>query len=99
MAEPITQINVIPFGDSWEFITLKKKEPFVLFMKIVRHAHIKILMIKYNVLYNRGGSRDSVDGGLSYRAIFSIIDGTNCSPKVVLACRSVNLVFISFSVQ
>ena len=68
-------------------------------MKIVRHAHIKILMIKYNVLYNRGGSRDSVDGGLSYGAIFSIIDGTNCSPKAVLACRSVNLVFISFSVQ
>ena len=40
----------------------------------------------------RGGSRDSVDG-----EIFSIIDGTNCSPKAVLACRSVNLVFISFS--
>ena len=38
-------------------------------------------------------------GGLSYGAIFSIIDGTNCSPKAVLACRSVNLVFISFSVQ
>ena len=32
-------------------------------------------------------------------AIFSIIDGTNCSPKAVLACKSVNLVFISFSVQ
>jgi hypothetical protein len=47
----------------------------------------------------RGGSRDSVDGGLSYGAIFSIIDGTNCSPRAVLACRSVNLVFISFSVQ
>ena len=45
----------------------------------------------------RGGSRDSVvGGGLSYGAIFSIIDGTNCSPKAVLACRSVNLVFISF---
>jgi hypothetical protein len=38
-------------------------------------------------------------GGLSYGAIFLIIDGTNCSPKAVLACRSVNLVFISFSVQ
>jgi hypothetical protein len=38
-------------------------------------------------------------GGLSYGAIFSIIDGTNCSPRAVLACRSVNLVFISFSVQ
>ena len=79
--------------------------------------------------YNRGGSRDSVDGGggglkndilctvyilattgadpetlltgggLSCGAIFSIIDGTNCSPKAFLACRSVNLVFISFSVQ
>ena len=35
--------------------------------------------------------------GLSYGAIFSIIDATNCSPKAVLACRSVNLVFISFS--
>jgi hypothetical protein len=48
----------------------------------------------------RGGSRDSFDGegGLSYGAIFSIIDGSNCSPKEVLACRSVNLVFISFSV-
>ena len=32
----------------------------------------------------RGGSRDSVDGGLSYGAIFSIIDGTNCSSKAVL---------------
>ena len=53
------------------------------------------------MLNDRGGSRDSVDGGggLSYGAIFSIIDGTNCSPKAVLACRSVNLVFISFSVQ
>ena len=38
-------------------------------------------------------------GGLSYGAIFSIIDGTNCSPKAVLACRSVSLVFISFSIQ
>ena len=50
----------------------------------------------------RGGSRDSVDGGeggLSYGAIFSIIDVTNYSPKAVLACRSINLVFISFSVQ
>ena len=37
-------------------------------------------------------------GGFSYGAIFSIIDGTNCSPKAVLACRSVNLGFISFSV-
>jgi hypothetical protein len=37
--------------------------------------------------------------GLSYGEIFSIIDGTNCNPKAVLACRSVNLVFISFSVQ
>jgi hypothetical protein len=37
-------------------------------------------------------------GGLSYGAIFSI-DGTNCSPKAVLACRSVNLVSISFSIQ
>ena len=35
-------------------------------------------------------------GGLSYGAI---IDGTNCSPKAVLACWPVNLVFISFSVQ
>ena len=25
-------------------------------------------------------------GGLSYGAIFSIIDGTNCSPEAVLAC-------------
>ena len=38
-------------------------------------------------------------GWLSYGAIFSIIDGTNCSPKAVLVCRSVNLVFISFSIQ
>ena len=27
-----------------------------------------------------------------------LMDGTNCSSKAVLACRSVNLVFISFSV-
>jgi hypothetical protein len=51
----------------------------------------------------RGGSRDSFDGGeggggLSYEAIFSIIDGTRCSHKAVLACMSVNLVYISFSV-
>ena len=38
-------------------------------------------------------------GGFSYGTIFSIIDGTNCRPRAVLACRSVNLVFISFSVQ
>jgi hypothetical protein len=30
-------------------------------------------------------------GGLSYGAIFSMIDGTNCRPKAVLACRSVQL--------
>ena len=48
----------------------------------------------------RVGSIDSVDGGgLRYGAIFSIIDGTNCIPRAVLACRSVNLVFISFTVQ
>jgi hypothetical protein len=38
-------------------------------------------------------------GGPRYGAIFSIIDGTNCSPKAVLVCGSVNLVVISFSVQ
>jgi hypothetical protein len=27
------------------------------------------------------------EGGLSYGAIFSIIDGTNSNPKAVLACR------------
>ena len=42
-------------------------------------------------LYNQGRIQR-----FSYGAIFSIIDGTNCSPKAVLACRSVNLVFISF---
>ena len=36
-------------------------------------------------------------GGGGSGAMFSIIDATNCSPKTVLACRSVNLVFISFS--
>jgi hypothetical protein len=51
------------------------------------------------IIPTRGGSRDSVDGGLSYGVLFSIIDGINCSPKAVLACRSVNLVFVSFSVQ
>jgi hypothetical protein len=35
---------------------------------------------------------------LKYGVIFSIIDGTNCSPKAVLAWRLVNLVFILFSV-
>jgi hypothetical protein len=34
-------------------------------------------------------------GGLRYGAIISLIDGINCSPKVVLACRSVNLFFSS----
>ena len=38
-------------------------------------------------------------GGLSYGAIFSIIDGTNYSQSGSGVCRSVNLVFISFSVQ
>jgi hypothetical protein len=54
------------------------------------------------VVYNRGPGADPetlLTWGLSYGAIFSIIDGTNCSPKAVLTCRSVNLVFISFSVQ
>ena len=54
------------------------------------------------VVYNRGPGADPetlLTGGLRYGAIFSIIDGTNCSPKAVLAWRSVNLVFISFSVQ
>ena len=46
-----------------------------------------------------GGGGGRGGGRLSYRAIFSIIDGTNCSPKAVLACRSVSLVFISFSIQ
>jgi hypothetical protein len=30
----------------------------------------------------------TLDVGLSYGAIFSIIDGTNCSPKAVLACNN-----------
>ena len=51
----------------------------------------------------KGGFRDSFDEGGSvmeqYKNVISIIDGTNCSPKAVLACRSVNLVFISFSLQ
>jgi hypothetical protein len=38
-------------------------------------------------------------GGLSYGAIFSIIDGTNYTQSGSGGCRSVNLVFISFSVQ
>ena len=59
----------------------------------------KCIWFLFFLLSNSGGSRDSVDGGLSYGAIFSIIDGTNCCPKVVLACRSVDLVFISFSIQ
>ena len=46
----------------------------------------------------RGGHIDSFDGELIDRALFSMIDGTNCSHKAVLACRSVNHVFISFSV-
>jgi len=49
----------------------------------------------------RGGFRDSFDGGEgSDMEQFSIMDETNCSPKAVLvyACRSVNLVFFSFSV-
>ena len=60
----------------------------------------EIALFIINSIY-RGRSRNSVDGGgggLSYGAIFSIIDGTNCSPKAVLACMSVNL-FVSFSVQ
>jgi hypothetical protein len=41
------------------------------------------------VYYNTGADPETLlTGGLSYGAIFSIIDGTNCSPKAVLACRS-----------
>jgi hypothetical protein len=37
----------------------------------------------------RGGSRDSVDGGLSYGAIFSIIDGTNLHARTALGLQLV----------
>ena len=56
--------------------------------------------IPLSLLYTGADSETLLTGGgLSYGAIFSKIDGTNCSPKAVLACRSVNLVFISFTVQ
>ena len=52
------------------------------------------------VLISSGADPETLlTGQLIYGAIFSIIDGTNCSPKAVLVCRSVNLVFISFSAQ
>ena len=38
-------------------------------------------------------------GGGSAMEKGQLIDGTDCSPKAVLACRSVSLVFISFSVH
>ena len=65
---------------------------------------IKIYYVQFRPLYrpclpSSGADPETVDGQLSYGAIFSIIDGTNCSSKAVLACRSVNLAFISFSVQ
>ena len=48
---------------------------------------------------NTGADQETLltGGGLSYVAIFLMIDGTNCSPKPALECRLVNLVFISFS--
>ena len=43
-------------------------------------------MIHVSARSLRGGSRESFDGrGLSYGAIFSIIDGTNCRLEAVLA--------------
>ena len=50
---------------------------------------MNIVRVDIEFCNGRGGSRDSVDGGggLSYGAIFSIIDGTNCSPKAVLVWR------------
>ena len=51
------------------------------------------------IILTSGADPETLLKGVSYGAIFSIFDGTNCSPKAVLACRSVNLVFISFSVQ
>ena len=61
----------------------------------------KVSGVIYKDNKKTGADPETVDGvgGLSYGAIFSIIDGTNCSPKAVLACRSVSLVFISFSIQ
>jgi len=64
----------------------------------VNRAYSPLFFLNSDELLQAGADPDSFDGGLSYGAIFSIIDGTNCSPKVVLVCRSVNLVFISFSV-
>jgi hypothetical protein len=52
----------------------------------------------FTMYAHRGGPRDSFDGGggggLIFGAIFSIIYGTNCCPKAVLACSTVNLHFI-----
>ena len=63
---------------------------FILF--ICTWVHIFFKIITCMSLHFRGGSRDSVDGGggggggaLSYGAIYSMIAGTNCSPKAVLA--------------
>ena len=64
-----------------------------------KHTTLLLISIGKSVLTGADPETLLTGGGLSYGAIFSIIDGTNCSPKAVLACRSVNLVFISFSVQ
>jgi hypothetical protein len=55
-------------------------------------------ILSHSIVYihvSRGGSRDSVDGGLSYGAIFSIIDGTNS--KITFACRK-KTIYTNFDV-
>ena len=71
--------------------------------KIILSDETRVVIGQNNSVSVRGGSRDSFEGGeereggLCYGAIFSIIDGTNCSLKAVLPCRLESLVFISFS--
>ena len=98
----ITQSKYIILNDNI-FHWLQNKTEKVHFL-LVSDAHTNKLYIFQQctctyAVYQGRIQRLCWRGGLSYGAIFSIIDGTNCSPKAVLACRSVNLVFISFSVH
>ena len=60
------------------------------------HLSVYVTGADPETLLMEGGGGGGGGGVVSYGAI---IDGTNCSPKAVLACRSVNLVFISIIVQ
>jgi hypothetical protein len=53
-------------------------------MKTVEYILFYLRKKSFEIVYFDDRCLMTGDGGLSYGAIFSIIDGTNCSPKAVL---------------